>query len=159
MKTSVVLAALLAAGPALADGKPDVGTVRRLVETPRVVRGETIRLRPRIWGECATESTSDVRQFDIGFDSDESKKTGIIQGVRKGSNAWEAGVRNGQRWSAIHVVWGDPGYLAELEIRDGERTRRVKYYPASSNASPAPQYIATSSHGCDSRAPSALTPR
>jgi predicted metalloprotease with PDZ domain len=113
-----------------------------------VVRGETIRLRPRIWGECATESTSDVRQFDIGFDSDESKKTGIIQSVREGGNAWEAGVRNGQRWSAIDVVWGDPGYLAELEIRDGERTRRVKYYPASSDAIRAPQYAPRSSREC-----------
>jgi predicted metalloprotease with PDZ domain len=55
-----------------------------------VVRGETIQLRPRIWGECAAESALDVRQFDIGFDSDESKKTGIVQGVREGSNAWEA---------------------------------------------------------------------
>jgi predicted metalloprotease with PDZ domain len=124
-----------------------------------VVRGETIQLRPRIWGECATESTLDVRQFDIGFHADESKKTGIIQHVREGGTAWEAGVRNGQRWSAIDVVWGDPGYLAELEIRDGERTRRVKYYPASSDAIPAPQYTPTSSRGCDPRAQPSSTPR
>ena len=124
-----------------------------------VVRGETIQLRPRIWGECATGSTLDVRQFDIGFDSDESKKTGIIQRVREGGNAWEAGVRNGQRWSAIDVVWGDPGYLTELEIRDGERSRRVKYYPASSDAIRAPQYTPTSSRRCDSRTQSLSAPR
>jgi hypothetical protein len=88
-----------------------------------------------------------VRQFDIGFDSDESKKTGIIQGVREGGNAWEAGVRDGQRWAPMDVVWGDPGYLVELEIRDGQRTRRVKYYPASSGAIHAPQYAPASSRG------------
>ncbi len=117
-----------------------------------VVGGKTIQLRPRIWGECAAESALDVRQFDIGFDSDESKNTGIIQGVREGGNAWEAGVRNGQRWAPMDVVWGDPGYLVELEIRDGQRGRRVKYYPASSNASHAPQYTPTSSRACDSPA-------
>lgn len=42
MRVALVLAAVLAATPAFADGKPDIGTVRRLVETPRVVRGETI---------------------------------------------------------------------------------------------------------------------
>jgi hypothetical protein len=42
MRAAMVLAAVLAATPAFADGKPDIGTVRRLVEMPRVVRGETI---------------------------------------------------------------------------------------------------------------------
>src|SRR6185503_12231859 len=49
MKTAVVLAAVLAASPALADRgvatRPDAGTTRRLTETPRVVRGETIIIR------------------------------------------------------------------------------------------------------------------
>lgn len=49
----------------------------------------------------------------------------------------------------MDVVWGDPSYLAELEIRDGQRPRRVKFYPASSNAIDAPQYTLTSSAGCD----------
>ena len=124
-----------------------------------VVRGETIQLRSRIWGECAAESALDVRRFDIGFDSDESKQTGIVQGVREGSNAWEAGVRNGQRWAPMDVTWGDPSYLVDLEIREGQRTRRIKYYPASSNAIHAPQYTPTSSRGCDPRALSSSSPR
>jgi predicted metalloprotease with PDZ domain len=114
-----------------------------------VVRGETIVLRPRIWGDCAAESELNVKQFDMGFDVDESRTTGIVQGVRESGNAWEAGVRNGQGWAPMDVVWGDPSYLAELEIRDGQRTRRVKFYPASSNAINAPQYAATLSGGCD----------
>jgi predicted metalloprotease with PDZ domain len=113
-----------------------------------VVRGETIQLRPRIWGACAAETNLEVRQFDIGFDADESKKAGVTRGVREGGNAWAAGVRDGQRWAPLDVVWGDPGYMVELEIRDDQRTRRVKYYPASSDASRAPQYSPASSRGC-----------
>jgi predicted metalloprotease with PDZ domain len=134
----------------IADALRVTGLVNGGEEIERsVVRGETIQLRPGIWGECAAESNLDVRQFDIGFDSEESKKTGIIQGVREGGNAWEAGVRDGQRWAPIDVVWGDPSYLVELEIRDGQRTRRVKYYPASSSAIQAPQYTPASSRRCD----------
>jgi predicted metalloprotease with PDZ domain len=137
----------------IADALSATGLANAREEIERfVVRGETIRLRPRIWGECAAESTVDVRQFDIGFDSDGSKKTGIIQGVREGSNAWEAGVRDGQQWAPMDVSWGDPSYLADLEIRDGQRTRRVKYYPASSNATHAPQYAPLPSGRCDPEA-------
>jgi hypothetical protein len=113
-----------------------------------VTRGETIELRPRIWGDCAAESALDVKQFDVGFDLDESRKTGTIRGVRENSNAWQAGVRDGQRWSPMDIVWGDPSYLTELEIRDGQGTRRAKYYPASSNTGRAPQYTATSAGSC-----------
>ena len=47
MKTAFVLAAVLAASPAFAQGRGvatrlDAGTTRRLTETPRAVRGETI---------------------------------------------------------------------------------------------------------------------
>jgi hypothetical protein len=59
----------------LADALRVTGLANAGEEIQRfVVRGETIQLRPRIWGECATESALDVREFDIGFDSDESKK-------------------------------------------------------------------------------------
>lgn len=119
-----------------------------------VVRGETIQLRPRIWGNCAAKSALHVKQFDMGFDVNESRKTGVIQGIRENSNAWKTGVRNGSQWALIDVVWGDPSYLTELEIGDGQRTRRVKYYPASSNAILAPQYTPLSSRECDPKGPS-----
>ncbi len=113
-----------------------------------VMQGETIVLRPRIWADCAAESTVDVRQFDIGFDLDESRKTGTVRGVTLGSNAWQAGVRDGQHWAPLDVAWGDPGYLADLEITDAQGTRRAKYYPAAVTSMPAPQYSPTSSTPC-----------
>jgi hypothetical protein len=113
-----------------------------------VMQGETIVLGPRIWGDCAEESKLEVRQFEIGFDREESEKTMTISGVRHGSNAWQAGVRDGQHWAAMDVAWGDPGYPADPEIRDEQGTRRVKYLPAASNTIYAPQYAATSARSC-----------
>jgi predicted metalloprotease with PDZ domain len=103
-----------------------------------VVRGETIELRPRIWGDCAAQSALDVKQFDMGFDLDESRKTGIIQGIRESGNAWEAGVRNGHRWApsrastASHPSWRGHSHAesmdtppASLPLRPGASQRQV----------------------------------
>lgn len=113
-----------------------------------VMRGETIALRRGIWGDCAVERRVEVRSFDMGFDLEESKRTGTITAVRQPSNAWDAGVRDGQQWTPIDVVWGDPGYLIELEVRDRQGVRRVKYHPAASRGEPVPQYTATPSDQC-----------
>jgi hypothetical protein len=48
----------------------------------------------------------------------------------------------------MDVVWGDPTYLAEIEIRDGQGARHVKYYPASSSTVEAPQYTAIPATSC-----------
>jgi len=113
-----------------------------------VVQGETIQLRPLIWGVCALESAVDVKQFDVGFDLEESRKTGTIRGIRENSSAWQAGVRDGQQWAPMDIIWGDAGYLAEFEIRDGRGKRRVTYYPASPQSARAPQYAPASGGLC-----------
>ena len=135
--------------PRIAEALATAGVAKAGDEIERfVVRGETIQLRSLLWGDCAAESTVDAGQFDIGFELDESRKTGTIHGVREGSGAWRAGVRDGQAWSPLDVTWGDPGYLAELEIRDGEGVRRVKYRPASLETTRAPQYTLVPGRSC-----------
>ena len=133
----------------IADALSAAGIADARSEIERfVMQGETIVLRSRIWGDCAAESKLEVGRFDIGFDREESQKTMTISGVRHGSNAWQAGVRDGQRWAAMDVAWGDPGYPADLEVRDEQGTRRVKYLPAAPEAVYAPQYAATSVSSC-----------
>lgn len=133
----------------IADALEKAGIPNARSEIDRfITRGETIALRPGLWGKCAVESKHPVRQFEMGFDLAPSRQSMIIQGVIEGSNAWQAGVRNGQRWTPTDVVWGDPGYLAQLEIRDAQGARRVQYYPASAEAVPAPQYTAVPGRAC-----------
>jgi predicted metalloprotease with PDZ domain len=119
-----------------------------------VMEGKTIELQTDIWGSCAAEVKTPFRAFDIGFDWTPSEQTKVIKGTKPDSNAWRAGVRDGQKWSSIDVGLGDPTYLAEIEVEDGQGTRRIKFYPASSNEVMAPQYK-TSTRECD---PATLTP-
>lgn len=77
-----------------------------------------------------------------------SDRTKIIHGARQDSNAWRAGVRDGQKWTSIDVGLGDPSRLAEIEIDDGQEKRRIKYYPASANVTLVPQYKANTGR-CD----------
>lgn len=107
-----------------------------------VVEGKTIELRSNLWADCAAETKAEFRMFDIGFDWTPSDKTKIIQGAKPDSNAWRAGVRNGQKWAALDVLRGDSTYMVELEIEDQQGRRRVKYYPASTDVVVAPQYKA-----------------
>jgi len=77
-----------------------------------------------------------------------SDRTKIIHGARQDSNAWRAGVRDGQKWTSIDVGLGDPSRLAEIEIDDGQEKRRINYYPASANVTLVPQYKANTGR-CD----------
>lgn len=63
-----------------------------------------------------------LRRFDLGFDERESERTGIIQGVKPGSNAWKAGVRDGQRWKPTDIAVGDPEHKAGMLV-DGQPNR------------------------------------
>lgn len=119
-----------------------------------VVEGRTIELRANLWGACAAEAKTAFPTFEVGFDWTASDKTKIIHGAKPDSNAWRAGVRDGQKFSAIDVGLGDPTYLAEIEIEDEQGRRRIKYYPASAEAVTAPQYKASTPR-CD---PATLTP-
>jgi len=107
-----------------------------------VVEGKTIELPANLWDSCATETKSEIHAFDMGFDWTISNRTSIIHGAKQDSNAWRAGVRDGQKWTSFDVALGDPAYLAEIEIEDGQGNRRIKYYPASAEVVVVPQYKA-----------------
>ena len=107
-----------------------------------VTEGDTIETPAGVWGNCATERKEDFRRFDMGFDDKTSEEDMVIRGVKRDSNAWDAGVRDGQRWKPVDVVFGDPSYRAGIEIEDEKGKRRIQYYPASTMAFTAPQYKA-----------------
>jgi len=119
-----------------------------------ITEGKTIELRANLWGSCAAESKERLRAFDMGFDWTASKRAKIITGANPDSSAWRAGIRDGQKWTAIDVGLGDPTYMAEIEIQDEQGTRRVKYYPASVQDVMASKYKAETTR-CD---PTAFKP-
>lgn len=135
-----------------------IGIDRAEEEVQRfVVDGKTIELRANLWGSCAIERKIELRTFDMGFDWTASDRTMIIQGTKQGSNAWRAGVRDGQKWTALDVDHGDSTYLAQIEVEDEQGRRRIKYYPASPDAVVTPQYKA-SARQCDPGTLTAVSP-
>ncbi len=113
-----------------------------------IVEGKTIELRHNLWGACATESRLDVHGFEMGFNSKTSSRTWIIEGVKQDSNAWRAGVRDGQKWHPIDVNFNDPTYLADIEVEDQQGKRRIKFYPATLDVIKVPQFKLTTKR-CD----------
>jgi predicted metalloprotease with PDZ domain len=113
-----------------------------------ILKGNTIEFRPDLWNGCATETKLQVAEFDLGFDTTASLKTSIIQGVKPDSNAFRAGVRNGQKWEPSDVVFGDPSYQVDIALDDEQGRRHVKYYPTAGVTIALPQYKIQAS-SCD----------
>jgi len=121
-----------------------------------IVEGKSIELRAKLWGACATETKTEFRVFDIGFDWTKSDRTKIIHGAKQDSNAWRAGVRDGQKWTPLDVAQGDPTYLAQIEIENEKGRHHIKFYPASADVAVAPQFKASAPQ-CDPRTLTALS--
>ena len=99
-------------------------SVRKIVvdgaipELPGDVLGPVLELRP-----------SEVATFDLGFEADAAFKAGAIVGVREGSAAHAAGLRNGQRLHGYSATLGDPSQPAEMTVEiDGVLTK-LAYLP------------------------------
>jgi hypothetical protein len=70
---------------------------------------------------------------------DETTRGRIFAGVGGGSSAFEAGLRNGQRWvgGGVGMV---PTVLAELEVQDGDAPKTIKYYPVATQTVRLPRF-------------------
>lgn len=67
--------------------------------------------------------------FDLGFDADASVKAKEIVGVREGSPAYEAGLRNGQRVAGYSAHFGNANHPVEVTIKEDGGPRKVEYLP------------------------------
>lgn len=98
-----------------------------------ILRGENIVLPQRITGGFIKKIVK-VPAFHLGFDASASFRTRAITGVETGSNAWKAGLRNGQIFTRVENTsrfingWRlDEPVKIILAINNQERV--IKYYP------------------------------
>jgi hypothetical protein len=108
--------------------------IRRHVE-----EGKVIPIREDVLGPAAVLKHVDYAPFELGFDLEKTKASRVFTGVLKGSNAYKARLRDGQRWVSGGVAMV-PTILAEVEVRDGDLRRTIKFYPASSEKIRLPQF-------------------
>jgi hypothetical protein len=77
-----------------------------------VADGADVVLAPDTWSEWLALETRPGARYELGFDLEASAAAGVVSGVVPGSNAWNAGLRDGQRLARFD---GQPG-LADAPV-------------------------------------------
>ncbi|MDC0717607.1 M61 family metallopeptidase [Nannocystis bainbridge] len=106
-----------------------------------VVQGVAIRLPADVFGPCLRVVDSLRHEFERGWDVDATAAADrVITGLRKGSPAWRAGLRDGMK--VVERIAGEPGdstvpYV--LRVRDGKRERQISFKPEGERQFPMQQ--------------------
>jgi len=113
-----------------------------------VVSGATPELDPELFAPCFEMRVEPLAGFDLGFDFAGSRAAKAIQGVRAGSNAAAAGLRNGQSVRGWSVRYGDPTSPVKITVEEAGEERAITYLPTSERI-PTPQFhLATAAADC-----------
>ncbi|MBI5434927.1 MAG: hypothetical protein HZA52_18990 [Planctomycetes bacterium] len=100
-------------------------------ELLRAVAQDGKLLPPRAdWFEpCMTHAVAQSGVFDLGFDFEATRTGNVVTGLRAGSAAERAGLREGDRLGGWSVSFGDAGRPVELTVLDGATARKLEYLP------------------------------
>ncbi len=94
-----------------------------------VVEGALPRMPERLSVPRAERVEKSSYRWDIGFDVDGSVKAKVVSGVREGSAAYAAGLRDGMTLAGLSVYHGDPEKEAMVAVKEGGEKREIRYWP------------------------------
>lgn len=97
--------------------------------TRYVDEGELIEPSETALGRGAKLERAKVERFDLGFDDQKSFASGRVQSVRRGSNAFHAGLRDGQRILCASIFYNNPSRDVEIRVRGHAGDRLIKFHP------------------------------
>ncbi len=137
---SVIIEALVAAG--IDSAEFDI--------TRYVINGEPIVLTEHDLAPCFRVQNALFKSFELGFDAEESRRLGKVVGVRPGTNAYEAGVRDGQQLQALTFSVSDPNGVAELSLTTSGPPAIVRFSPFETTSSQVVRVVADASRHCSS---------
>jgi predicted metalloprotease with PDZ domain len=104
-------------------------------------RGELLVPHSKLFGDCAVLATVEVADFELGFALDILQTKRQIQGVTPHSAAYRAGLRDGQLVTRqMPIAVGEAGREIELTVREGGREKTIRFFPASNDKTPVPQF-------------------
>lgn len=97
-----------------------------------IEQGTPIELPADVFGDCVQVESRPRPVFERGWDPEATSKAGnVITGLRKGSAAHRAGLRDGmQIVERIAGEAGDSTIAYVLKVRDGKRERTITFKPA-----------------------------
>ena len=100
-------------------------------------------------GPGFTLHTVKMPQFELGFDGEATVARLTVMGVKPGSRAFWAGLRDGQEVvSCAPFTVGDPNQRLSLTVRDSLATKSVEFTPIGDSL-PVPQYMRDKSAASD----------
>lgn len=95
-----------------------------------VKEGGEIPIPENALGPCVRASIEKTFKFDLGFDRRCVKSEGkIVFGVEADSEAWKAGLRNGQRLLSWSIHNGDTSKEVRLTVQTADGEHVLRYYP------------------------------
>jgi predicted metalloprotease with PDZ domain len=107
--------------------------------TSFVGRGHSVPVLSSSFGSCTDVRLTEMFAFDLGFDANASTRSRVMTGVRVGSTADSAGLRDGMRLRGWSWFNGDPTRSASVRVVEGDSVRRIVWLPRGDTSFSVPQ--------------------
>ena len=92
----------------------------------QIINGKTINISSPLIDSLEIKSLS---SFNYGFDYITSMKNEIITGVKEGSNAFKAGLKNGSKLTGIKGITNSPSGRMILEVETDNKKSIIEFNP------------------------------
>ena len=106
-----------------------------------IIKGATVPVAEQSLGQHVSYKVQSLGAFDIGFDLEASWKAKAITGLKENSEAWQAGIRNGQKLKGYSINYDNIYQLAEISIEENGAIQKINYYPMSAQKQEVPQFF------------------
>ncbi len=116
----------------------DADTLQQLRDD--VERGQTVPVPAAALGSCVTLQRDDIPAFELGFDREALLNQHIVLGLKPGSAAFQAGLREGQQVTGTSIYWNDVSKPVKLTVRTENGSQKIEYYPRGASMGLIPQY-------------------
>ncbi len=94
-----------------------------------VERGGDIQVPQTALGPCAQSRAEISQKFDLGFDRSSISQPKVVFGVELGSEAYKAGVRDGQKMFDWSIDFDDSSKEVRLRVLTDHGDQILQYYP------------------------------
>ncbi len=102
--------------------------------------GQDLEPNPEALGACVKLQMDEVGIYDTGFAETEDNATSIVSDLRGDTNAYRAGLRNGQVILEKRLERWKPWKRIEFKVKDQKGVRWIRYFPQSQTKIRLPQY-------------------
>jgi predicted metalloprotease with PDZ domain len=112
-----------------------------------VESGASIEIPTGALGPCARLQTDEIPPFELGIDREALMARYVITGVKPDSEAFRAGLKDGQQVVGISIHWNDVSKLVKLTVRTPSGNKAITYYPRGTPPALIPQFHLTVEQG------------